>query len=80
MVTTYKGGGVNQPNMLGIDSKGNVWVASNSGVASQFSNLGVPAFAAGITGLGLYESYGLAIDAKDNAWITTKPAAPTTAP
>jgi len=67
---TFTGGGLNEPGPIAVDSKGNLWVASYPGVASQFSPLGVPPFPSGITGFGLSESYGLAIDPSDNVWIT----------
>ena len=66
---SFKGGGLNGPTGVGIDSQGNVWVASYYGVASQFTPLGSPAFASGITGYGLRSSYGLAIDPQNNVWI-----------
>jgi len=68
----YKGGGMNSPGALGIDAKGNVWVASYFAVASEFSPTGSPVFANGITGGGLCNSYGLAIDPSNNVWITNE--------
>lgn len=70
----YTGGGMNSPTSLGVDSAGNVWVASYLGTASLFSPLGVPLFAQGVTGSGLGYSFGLAVDAKNNAWITNFPS------
>lgn len=64
-----KGGGLNGPTGVGIDSQGNVWVASYYGVASQFTPTGSPVFASGVTGYGLHSSYGLAIDPQNNVWI-----------
>jgi len=70
----YTGGGMNNPTSLGVDSAGNVWVASQlGGVASLFSPLGAPLFAQGVTGSGLGYSFGLAVDANNNAWITNFP-------
>jgi hypothetical protein len=65
----YSGGGMNEPTGLGVDSNGNIWVASYVGVVSEFSPTGKPASATGITGNGLHESYGLAIDAQNNIWV-----------
>jgi sugar lactone lactonase YvrE len=65
----YSGGGIDVPSGLGIDSAGNIWVASYAGVASKFSNTGYPVFASGITGNGLMSLYSLAVDAQDNVWI-----------
>jgi streptogramin lyase len=57
------------PSGVGVDSTGNIWVASYYGVASEFSPTGTPAFPNGISGGGLFESYGLAIDGQNNVWI-----------
>jgi streptogramin lyase len=70
----YSGGGMNQPSGLGIDSNGNVWVASYGNTATVFSPLGKPLFPTGITGFGLSASYGLAVDANSNAWIPNEPS------
>ena len=69
MFVNYSGGGMNSPSGIGVDTKGNVWVANYFYVASRFSPIGTPAFASGITGDGLNNSYGLAVDLSDNAWI-----------
>lgn len=72
---TYTGGAMNAPGALGIDSKGNVWVASYFGVVSEFQSNGLPYSDTGITGGGLCNSYGLAIDGSDNVWVTNEFAA-----
>jgi hypothetical protein len=69
MFLNYTGAGMNSPTAVGIDSTGNVWVASYYGIASEFSPTGAPVFPNGITGGGLSESYGLAVDAQNNVWI-----------
>ncbi len=69
LYVNYGGGGMSSPTALGVDSTGSVWVANYFGVASKFSSLGQPVFASGISGTGLNDSYGLAIDASDNVWI-----------
>jgi streptogramin lyase len=69
MFISYGGGGMDSPSGIGVDSKGNVWVANYFNVASKFSPIGTPDFASGITGDGLNNSYGLAVDLDDNAWI-----------
>jgi len=70
----YTGGGMNSPTSLGVDSAGNVWVASFLGAASLFSPLGAPLIAQGVSGSGLGYSFGLAVDANNNAWITNFPS------
>ncbi|HWZ00297.1 MAG TPA: MBG domain-containing protein [Edaphobacter sp.] len=69
MFLNYTGGGMNLPTAVGVDATGDVWVASYSGAASRFSPTGAPAFPNGITGGGLFHSYGLAIDPQNNVWI-----------
>jgi hypothetical protein len=68
MFINFSGGSMNSPSGVGVDSTGNVWVASYFSAASKFSSTGNLLFPA-ITAGGLYESFGLAIDAQNNAWI-----------
>ena len=73
MTVTYTGGGLYAPTALGIDSTGSVWAANYfGGYASKLSAAGVPASATGFYDPHLYESYGLAIDGQDSAWITVE--------
>jgi streptogramin lyase len=72
MFATYSGGGMNGPSSLSIDSQGNVWVANYFGVASLFSNTGAPVFAAGLSGNGLLNSYGGAVDVNDTMWVANE--------
>lgn len=66
-------GGLNFPGSLAIDSTGNVWVANYfGGAASKFSNTGVPIAAGGYAATGLQESFGIAVDGQDSAWITNE--------
>jgi MBG domain (YGX type) len=69
MFLNYTGGGMNTPTAVGVDSTGNVWVASYHSAVSEFSPTGTPVFPNGITGGGLFNSYGLAIDAQNNVWV-----------
>ena len=69
---TYGGGGMNAPGALGLDSAGDVWVASYFNVLSKFSPVGSALFPAGLSGSGLGSSYGLAIDANDDVWVTNE--------
>ncbi|SNT43914.1 Streptogramin lyase [Granulicella rosea] len=73
MSITYRNGGLDVPAALAIDSTGSVWVANYFGAAvSKFSPLGVPAAPQGFPGAGLNQSYGVAIDPFDNAWVTNE--------
>ena len=78
MSITYGGcasgcGGLNLPGSLAIDSGGNILVANYFGGAiSKFSPTGVPASATGFPGVGLNQSYGIAIDRFDNVWVTNE--------
>jgi streptogramin lyase len=71
----YGGGGMNGPSSLSIDSQGNVWVANYFGVASLFSNVGAPVFSSGISGNGLLNSYGGAVDVSDTMWVANEQSA-----
>ncbi len=72
LFATYSGGGMNGPSSLSIDSQGNVWVANYFGVASLFSNTGTPAFPSGLSGHGLLNSYGGAVDVNDTMWVANE--------
>jgi streptogramin lyase len=74
----FTGGGMDSPSGLGIDATGNVWVGSyfsatnpdpTIGSATEFSPLGKALYPNGITGSGLENVYGLAIDSSNNVWI-----------
>jgi len=69
MYATYAGGGMNAPSGLGIDSAGNIRVANYFSTASFFNNTGTPTIPNGVTGNNLRNSYGLAVDQNDYAWI-----------
>ncbi len=63
-------GGLNLPGSVAIDSAGNVWVANYfGGVASKFSNTGVPAAPGGYAATSLNGSFGITVDGQDSAWI-----------
>jgi streptogramin lyase len=68
-------GGLNLPGSLAIDSAGNIWVANYfGGTASKFSNTGAPASADGYAAMSLEESFGIAVDGQNSAWITSENA------
>jgi hypothetical protein len=77
----FTGGGMASPSSLGVDSTGNIWVASYGSVSgsgatvgalTEFTPTGSPVFPSGITSDGLSECYGLAIDAQNNVWVTNE--------
>jgi streptogramin lyase len=77
---------MNYPAGIGVDSNGNVWVSSYfytnpdpkatpdqlAGSAAELSPIGKQLFPNGISGYGLSNIYGLAVDASNNAWITNE--------
>jgi streptogramin lyase len=68
----YTGGGLNTPDLLAIDTSGNVWAAnyaSSAGSVSEFSNTGTAITgSSGYTGGGLDYPFGIAIDPSGNVW------------
>jgi MBG domain (YGX type) len=78
MFINFSGGGMSSPSGIGVDATGNIWVASyfsttnsdpSAASVTEFSRIGTPLFANGISGNGLSNVYGLAIDAQNNVWI-----------
>ena len=69
MFLTVSGAGMHGPSGIGVDSTGSVWAASYFYTAAKFTPAGAPVFPGGITANGLNNSYGLAMDQSDNAWI-----------
>ena len=78
LYATLTGGGLdgNQVTAIAVDSGGNVWVATYFNYIAKFSPNGTPAAATGFTGSGINESYGIALDANDNVWITNRETNP----
>ncbi len=79
---TYAGGGLIAPTSVGVsgptavavDAEGRGWVANYGGVLSVFGPTGTPVFAAGLSGGGMGDSYGLSIDPAGRAWVTNTDA------
>ena len=67
-----KGGGLNYPGSIAVDSTGSVWVANYFYTATKLSPVGAAVFPGGITGYGLNNSFGLAVDAADNVYIANQ--------
>jgi sugar lactone lactonase YvrE len=81
LYVTFTGGGMNYPAGIGVDANGNLWVASYffagstdplAGSAAELSPIGKQLFPNGISGSGLSNVYGLAVDASNNAWLTNE--------
>ncbi|WP_158821663.1 PKD domain-containing protein [Granulicella sp. S156] len=78
LYATLTGGGLdgNQVAAIAVDSGGNVWVSTYFNYIAKFSPNGTPATATGFTGSGINESYGIALDASDDVWITNRETSP----
>ena len=72
LAVPFTGGGMNAPASVSIDGAGDVWVVNYFGVASLFNNSGAPVYASGLSGYGLQESYGGAVDANGMMWIANE--------
>ena len=70
--TPISGGGMNLPTSVSVAASGDVWVSSYFNAVSEFSPSGASIFPAGITGYGLNQSYGMALDIEDNVWIANE--------
>ena len=57
---------------MSIDANGRIWVANYFSVASLFSNTGSPILPSGVTGNGLLDSYGGAVDKNNRFWVANE--------
>jgi streptogramin lyase len=73
---TISGGGMASPASVSVADSGNVWVSSYFNTVSQFMPDGGTAFPSGITGYGINQSYGMALDVNGNAWIANEQTNP----
>ena len=73
---TISGGGMDAPASVSVADSGNVWVSSYFNTISEFLPNGSTAFPAGITGSGITQSYGMALDAAGNIWIANEQTSP----
>jgi streptogramin lyase len=70
---TFKGGGLNQPGEIAVDADGNLWTPNYFNHAlSEFSPVGQPLYANGIIGIGLEQSFGVAIDSGGYVWVSNE--------
>lgn len=70
----FSEGGINRPQGIGRDSKGNVWIANfGNSTLTRYKN-GNPDKHQVFSGGGLQKPFGLAIDDKDRVWTTNGPA------
>lgn len=73
---TIDGGGMASPASVAIGTSGSVWVSSYFNTISEFSPSGATAFPYGISGNGINQSYGMALDVNDNVWIANEQTSP----
>ena len=74
--STISGGGMSSPATVGVASSGRVWVSSYFNVVSEFSANGAPIFPNGISGYGINQSFGMALDPQDNVWVANEQTDP----
>jgi streptogramin lyase len=72
LVNTISGGGMASPASVSVAASGNVWVSSYFNTVSEFLPTGAAAFSAGISGSGINQSYGMALDIESNVWIANE--------
>jgi streptogramin lyase len=66
----YKGGGLNSPDAVSIDSLGDVWIGDNSSRVVELSSTGaVLSGPGGFTGGGISGPRGMAIDPSGDVWV-----------
>lgn len=69
---TISGGGMNAPASVSVASSGEVWVSSYFDSVSEFAPGGAAVFPSGISGSGINQSYGMALDVQDNVWVANE--------
>ncbi len=74
--STIQGGGMASPASVSVASTGNVWVSNYFYTVSEFSPTGSTLFPSGISGSGIIQSYGMALDENDNVWIANEQTSP----
>jgi streptogramin lyase len=72
---TISGGGMNLPTSVSVAASGDVWVSNYFNVVSEFSPGGA-ALPFGISGFGINQSYGMALDIEGNVWIANEQTTP----
>ncbi len=69
---TVAGGGMLLPASVSVAASGDVWVSNYFNTVSEFIPGGAAAFASGISGNGINQSYGMALDVEGNVWIANE--------
>ncbi len=69
---TISGGGMDAPASVSVADSGDVWASSYFNTVSEFSPSGSAAFPAGITGNGINQTYGMALDAAGKVWLANE--------
>ena len=72
LTNTIHGGGMALPSSLSVAASGDVWVSSYLNAVSEFSPDGAAVFPAGLSGNGINQSYGMALDIQGNVWIANE--------
>ena len=68
--TGFMQGGISKPQGMATDSQGNIWIANFGGDSVVVYRDGDPSQFEQMTGSGIFNSFSVAIDADDNAWVT----------
>ena len=69
------GGGIQDPEGIGIDGSNHVWVANSNATLTELDvNGNILSGESGFTGGGLTDGYGLAIDPQQNIWVSSDSA------
>jgi hypothetical protein len=72
LYSTISGGGMSLPSSVSITANGEVWVSSYLDAVSEFMPSGAAVFPTGISGYGINQSYGMALDIQGNVWIANE--------
>lgn len=72
LYNTVSGGGMSLPASVSVAASGDVWVSSYFNTVSEFTPGGAAVFPNGVSGNGINESYGMALDVQGSVWIANE--------